>query len=137
MVNALGAAVARGVSARVVVDGIGERYDWPHGVPLLRRAGVTAARFLPPGLFPSTLALDCRNHRQILLIDGEEAFIGGMNLGGREVACATGRRMADIHFCARGPIVAQLAGAFAAGWQFATEEQLQAPPATSVMETTD
>ena len=130
-VNALGAAGARGVSTRVLVDGIGEWYNWPHVVPLLRRAGVTAARFLPPQLFPPTLALNCRNHRKTLLIDGEEAFIGGMNLGGREVAGATGRRMTDIHFCLRGPIVAQLADAFAADWRFATEEQLQAPPSIS------
>ena len=91
--NALGAAEARGVSTRVVVGGIGERYDWPHVVPL-RRAGVIAARFLPPRLFPNTFALNCRTHLKILLIDSEEAFIGGMNLVGREVACATGRRKA-------------------------------------------
>ena len=59
------------------------------------------------------------------------ALIGGMNLGGREVAGTTGRRMTDIHFRLRGPIVAQLADAFAADWQFATEEELQAPPSIS------
>ena len=134
-VNALGAAVARGVSARVLVDGIGEWYNWPHVVPLLRRAGVTAARFLPPRLFPPTLALNCRNHRKILVIDGEEGFIGGMNLGGREVGGASGRHMRDIHFYLQGPIVAQLADAFAADWQFAAEEQLKAPPSKSAVGT--
>src|ERR1700693_1869420 len=44
-IAALQDAVARGVSARALVDGIGEWYDWPHAVPLLRRAGVAAARF--------------------------------------------------------------------------------------------
>jgi cardiolipin synthase len=130
-VGALGAAVTRGVNVKVLVDGIGEWYNWPHVVPLLCRAGITAARFLPPRLFPPSLSLNCRNHRKILLIDGEEAFVGGMNLGGREVAGATGRRMTDIHFSLRGPIVAQLADTFAADWQFATEEQLQVPPSTS------
>jgi len=124
-VSALGAASARGVSVRVLVDGIGEWYDWPHVVPLLRRAGVTAARFLPPRLFPPTLSLNCRNHRKILLIDCAEAFVGGMNLGGREVAGGTGRRMTDIHFRLLGPITAQLANTFAADWQFATGEDLQ------------
>jgi cardiolipin synthase A/B len=129
-VNALGAAVRRGVSVRVLVDGIGEWYDWPHVVPLLRRAGVVAARFLPPRLIPPNLSLNCRNHRKILVIDGEESFIGGMNLGGREVGGATGRRMTDIHFCLHGPIVAQLADTFAADWQFATGERLGVPAAT-------
>jgi cardiolipin synthase len=123
-VSALGAAVRRGVSVRVLVDGIGEWYDWPHVVPLLRRAGVKAARFLPPRLIPPNLSLNCRNHRKILVIDGEESFIGGMNLGGREVGGATGQRMTDIHFCLHGPIVAQLADTFAADWEFATGERL-------------
>ena len=130
-VNALGAAVARGVSVRVLVDGVGEWYSWPHVVPLLRRAGVTAARFLPPRLFPPNLSLNCRNHRKILVIDDEEAFIGGMNLGGREVAGATGRRMLDIHFRLRGPIVAQLAETFAVDWRFAAGEELHVMPAGS------
>jgi len=37
-VYALGAAITRGVKVHVLVDGIGEWYDWPHVTPLLRRA---------------------------------------------------------------------------------------------------
>jgi cardiolipin synthase len=128
-VDALGAAVRRGVSVRVLVDGIGEWYSWPHVVPILRRAGVVAARFLPPRLIPPNLSLNCRNHRKILVIDGVESFMGGMNLGGREVGGATGRRMTDIHFCLRGPIVSQLANSFAQDWEFATGEHLHGPAA--------
>jgi cardiolipin synthase A/B len=128
-VEALRAATSRGVSVRVLVDGIGEWYDWPHVVPVLRAAGVTAARFLPPRLIPPSLALNCRNHRKLLAIDGTSAFMGGMNLGGREVGGATGRRMSDIHFALRGPIVAQLGASFAADWKFATEEVLAVPSA--------
>ena len=125
-IGALQAAVARGVSVRVLVDGIGEWYDWPHVVPLLRRAGVPTARFLPPRLVPPNLSLNCRNHRKLLLIDGAEAFIGGMNLGGREAGGSTGRRMTDMHFIVRGPVVAQIGAVFAADWQFAAAEVL--PP---------
>ena len=123
-VAALGAAVRRGVSVRVLVDGVGEWYDWPHVVPRLRREGVPTARFLPPRLLPPDLSLNCRNHRKILVTDGRTAFIGGMNLGGREVGGATGRRMTDIHFRLVGPVVAQLAEVFAEDWAFATSEQL-------------
>jgi cardiolipin synthase len=49
-VQALAAANRRGVEVRVLVDGIGEWYDRPHVVPLLRRAGVRTARFLAPRL---------------------------------------------------------------------------------------
>ncbi|HTX23719.1 MAG TPA: phospholipase D-like domain-containing protein [Steroidobacteraceae bacterium] len=130
-IAALGAAVRRGVSVRVLVDGIGEWYDWPHVVPRLRRAGVPTARFLPPRLLPPSLSLNCRNHRKILVADGQTAFIGGMNLGGREVGGGTGRRMTDIHFRLRGPVVGQLAQTFAEDWEFATAERLPLPPAPS------
>lgn len=127
-VEALSAAVARGVSVRVLVDGIGEWYDWPHVVPILRRAGVRTERFLPPRLLPPNLSLNCRNHRKLLIVDGVVAFTGGMNIGGREA----GRRMSDMHFCLQGPVVGQLTGVFAADWGFASREELPvaAPAAT-------
>jgi cardiolipin synthase A/B len=128
-VDALAAAARRGVTVRVLVDGIGEWYDWPHVVPVLRRAGVRAERFLPPRLLPPSIALNCRNHRKILVTDGTLAFIGGMNLGGREVGGATGRRMSDIHFRLRGPVVAQLGETFIEDWLFATGETLPNSPA--------
>jgi cardiolipin synthase A/B len=126
-IDALAAATRRTASVRVLVDGVGEWYDWPHVVPLLRRAGVRAERFLPPRLLPPNLALNCRNHRKILVVDGEVGFIGGMNLGGREVGGGTGRRMTDIHFRLLGPVVGQLAQTFAEDWEFATREQLPRP----------
>ena len=132
-IAALASAVRRGVSVRVLVDGIGEWYDWPHVVPQLRRAGVPTARFLPPRLLPPNLSLNCRNHRKILLTDGQTAFIGGMNLGGREVGGGTGRRMTDIHFRLRGPVVAQLAQTFAEDWGFASAERLPLPLAPSAL----
>ncbi len=122
-VQALAAASRRGVQVRVLVDGIGEWYDWPHVVPLLRRAGVRTARFMPPRLFPPNLSLNCRNHRKILVVDGQWGFMGGMNLGGREV----GDRMSDMHFLLQGPIVLQLAHTFAEDWIFASHETLTAP----------
>jgi cardiolipin synthase len=125
-VDALATAVRRQVKVRVLVDGIGEWYDWPHVVPILRRAGVRAERFLPPRLLPPSLSLNCRNHRKILIVDGAVAYIGGMNLGGREVGGSTGRRMSDIHFRLCGPIVAQLGETFAEDWLFATGEALPA-----------
>jgi cardiolipin synthase A/B len=125
-VDALAAATRRGVHVRVLVDGIGEWYDRPHVVPLLRRAGVRTERFLPPRLIPPSLSLNCRNHRKILVVDGLVAYTGGMNLGGREVGGSTGRRMSDIHFRLQGPVVAQLGEVFAEDWLFASRETL--PP---------
>jgi cardiolipin synthase A/B len=128
-IEALAAAAQRGVQVRVLVDGIGEWYSWPHAVRLLRRAGVPAARFLAPRLLPRPrFAINMRNHRKLLLVDGTIGFLGGMNIGGREVAKPDGRRMADLHFEVAGPVLAQLGRAFAIDWRFAAGEELLAAP---------
>jgi len=127
-IAALAAAAARGAWVHVLVDGIGEWYSWPHAVRLLRRAGVRAARFLPPRLAMPVFSLNLRNHRKLLIVDGEIGFVGGMNIGGREVGKAHHRRMADLHFRVQGPVVTQLAECFAADWQFAAGETLAPPP---------
>ncbi len=123
-ITALAGAAGRGVRVRVLVDGIGEWYSWPLAVRVLRRAGVPAARFLPPRLAMPVFSLNLRNHRKLLIADGETGFVGGMNIGGREVGKAHHRRMADLHFRVRGPVMSQLAECFAADWQFAAGETL-------------
>jgi cardiolipin synthase len=129
-IDALAGAAARGLEVRVLIDGVGEWYSWPHAVPLLRRAGVRAARFLAPRLLPfPRLAVNLRNHRKLLIVDGQIGFLGGMNIGGREVGKAGHRRMSDLHFQVHGPIVTQLARAFSVDWQFAAAEELLLAPA--------
>jgi len=130
-IAALGAAAARRVQVRVLVDGVGEWYSWPHAVRELRRAGVNAARFLPPRLFPPRLSLNMRNHRKLLLVDGRVGFLGGMNIGGREVGKQGTRRMADLHFKVAGPVLRELAATFGIDWQFATGESLSLPEAAA------
>jgi cardiolipin synthase A/B len=128
-IQALAAAVGRGVRVCVLIDGVGEWYSWPHAVPELRRAGVKAQRFLPPRLWPPRLSLNLRNHRKLLLVDGKVGFLGGMNIGGREVGKPGTRRMADLHFKVRGPVVQQLGESFRIDWLFAARETLSVPPA--------
>jgi cardiolipin synthase len=128
-IAALAAAAARGVQVRALIDGVGEWYSWPHAVAELRRAGVTAARFLPPRLLPPRLSLNLRNHRKLLLVDGKVGFLGGMNIGGREVGKQGSRRMADLHFKVDGPVLSELGEAFRIDWQFAARETLTVPDA--------
>ena len=128
-IKALADAAARGVQVRVLVDGVGEWYSWPHVVPELRRVGVVARRFLPPRLLPPRLSLNMRNHRKLLLVDGHTGFLGGMNIGGREVGKTGARRMADLHFMVRGPVLQELGEAFGVDWLFAANETLAVPQA--------
>jgi len=123
-IAALARASERGVDVRVLVDGVGEFYAWPgrRAVPLLRRRGVTAARFLPPRLLPPSLRINLRNHRKILVTDAGVAFTGGMNIGDRHLADRPGGTE-DLHFRFLGPIVRQIEAVFLSDWAFATGEQ--------------
>jgi cardiolipin synthase A/B len=129
-VAALGAAAARGVDVRVLLDGVGELYSWPSVVPLLRAANVRVARFLPPRLWPPTISVNLRNHRKILAVDGAVAFTGGINVRDRYLAATSADRIVDLHFRLAGPIVAQMDAVFAHDWQFATGEGAAVEPSS-------
>jgi cardiolipin synthase len=72
----------RGVKVRVLVDSAGTRYSFPPITRQLRRADIPHARFLPSSLLqPWRVAtINLRNHRKIMVVDGEIAFTGGMNI---------------------------------------------------------
>lgn len=124
-IDALSQAVRRGVDVRVLIDGIGEWYSVPRAGALLKREGVRVARFLPSRIVPPALHINLRNHRKILTVDGQTAFTGGMNLGDRHLAAsANPRRVADMHFRLRGPVVAQIEDVFCDDWRFVTGETL-------------
>ncbi len=123
--RALGSAARRGVEVRVLVDATGLRYSWPSILGDLRREGVRHARFLPAFPFAHLPAINLRNHRKLLVVDGRRGFTGGLNL---RVGHWLGKRprhpVQDLHFRLDGPVVGQLQHAFVEDWQFTTGETL-------------
>src|SRR3954467_1131245 len=127
-VSALGAAAKRGVEVHVLIDDVDARFSSSTAVKPLGAAGVNVAVFNPP-LVPARLhALNLRNHRKILIVDGTLAFTGGMNVDCRYWKPeAPDQAFRDLHFRVRGPVVGQLMEVFADDWQFTTEEALRGP----------
>jgi cardiolipin synthase len=125
-VDALAAAVQRGVAVRVLIDDVDARFSFSNAVKPLRRAGVSVAVFNPP-LVPARLhALNLRNHRKILVVDGREGYSGGMNVDCRYLRPeAPAQAFRDLHFRLRGPVVTQLMEVFAEDWQFTCGEALR------------
>jgi len=121
-IDALGRAVERGVTVRVLIDGVGEWYSWPRASSLLRRAGVDTARFLPPRLIPPSVSINLRNHHKILVVDDRVGFTGGMNISDRHLVDKKNNKNAtsDVHFQLQGPVVGQLALEFERAWEFVT-----------------
>lgn len=121
---ALTRAVKRGVAVRVLIDGVGARYSYPAITGLLRREGVPAAEFLP-SLFPLSLHYaNLRNHRKIVVADGQVGFTGGMNIRQGHADDNGAHAIRDAHFRLQGPVVAHLSEVFADDWAFTTGEQL-------------
>lgn len=128
VVQALAAARARGVEVRVLVDAVGLRYSWFNPLErLLTEADVKLVRFLPPRYLPWHLPYaNLRNHRKILVVDGELGFTGGMNVRvGHVRAAPAADAILDLHFALRGPVVAQLQRSFQEDWLFAAGETLR------------
>ncbi len=127
-VAALGRAIKRRVAVRVLIDAAGARYSWPPITWQLRHAGVPFAKFLPASLFtPWRVAtINLRNHRKSLVVDGQIAFTGGMNIRhGNVLAEHPANPVQDLHFRVAGPVVTALQEAFANDWAFATGEILE------------
>ena len=127
--EAFAAAQARGVQVRVLLDGIGHLSLRAHGGGLLRRHGVPFAKFLPPRLWPPMLHSNLRNHHKLLVVDGERAWVGGMNISDRHCVTRAAEPSSDLHFRIEGPVVAQLEAVFAESWRFAAGEALALSPA--------
>ena len=124
---ALGRAVQRGVAVRILVDAAGSRYSWPPITWQLKHLQIPCAKFLPTSLFtPWRVAtINLRNHRKILVVDGETGFTGGMNIRhGNVLADRPKSPVQDLHFRIGGPVVARLQEAFANDWAFTTGEVL-------------
>ncbi|CAB3653964.1 cardiolipin synthase [Paraburkholderia rhynchosiae] len=129
--DALIARARQGVRVYFLYDSIGS-FDLPHRyVAALRAGGVDMHPFATHRLFVNRLQLNFRNHRKIVSVDGERAFVGGHNVGveylGGKPPLSPWR---DTHIEVRGPAVASIQFVFTEDWYWATQQlpHLDLPP---------
>jgi cardiolipin synthase len=123
--------VEQGVHAYVLYDSIGS-FDLPHRyVAEMRAGGVEMHPFATNRRFVNRFQLNFRNHRKIVVVDGECAFVGGHNIGveylGAKPPLSPWR---DTHIEVRGPAVASIQFVFTEDWYWATQQlpPLEPPP---------
>ncbi|MBB5418478.1 cardiolipin synthase [Paraburkholderia atlantica] len=121
--DALIAKAQQGVRVYFLYDSIGS-FDLPHRyVATLRAAGIEMQPFATNRRFVNRLQLNFRNHRKIVAVDGERAFIGGHNVGveylGAKPPLSPWR---DTHIEVRGPAVASIQFVFIEDWYWATQQ---------------
>jgi cardiolipin synthase len=116
----LAARARDGIAVRVLYDWIGSwgtsRSFWRE----LRTAGVEVRAFGPPRL-SDPLLIACRDHRKVLVVDGERGITGGLCIGDEWVGDpAAGRQpWRDTALEIVGPAARALDAAFARAWAFA------------------
>lgn len=115
-----------GVRVTFLFDEIGS-HKLPRGyLSDLREAGVACRSFGINRHWWSRLQVNFRNHRKIIVIDGQEAFLGGLNVGdeylGRDEKYGAWR---DTHLRLRGPAVQAVQLVFLEDWFWASGEVLE------------
>jgi cardiolipin synthase len=128
VVAALLRAAARGVSCRVLVDGIGSAaFLRSKLVEDLRRGQVLVQAALPAGLLRTlTVRPDLRLHRKIAVIDGEIGYTGSMNLADPKFfkkEAGVGQWV-DALARVQGPAVQELALTFLQDWALETGQPI-------------
>lgn len=127
IIDALIRAHRRGVAAQVLIDGIGSGYFRSSAYRRLRQSGVPVARFMHSPLPWKMPFLNLRSHKKILVIDSRVGFTGGLNIGRENLLRSDPPDpVRDTHFAFHGPVVSQLADAFARDWQFVNGDDIPA-----------
>ena len=107
--DALLVARRRGVRVQVLVDALGSiALPLSFWTPLIRAGG----EFRWFNSFQASQRYACRNHRKLLVVDGQLAFIGGFNIGDVYHGDGVARGWRDLGMELRGPVVAALAASF-------------------------
>ena len=121
-----------GVKVNVLYDSVGSLGTPKEYFEGLKAAGIAVCEFNPinPARATTGWQINNRDHRKILVVDGEVAFTGGINISGAYSAGSSVRRRAhlvkpgeesargwrDTHVRAEGPVVTRFQRLFLDGW---------------------
>ena len=115
----------QGVRVRFLYDGIGSGRLTSRFLQPMRDAGIQVSSFVPGQSLRERWSINLRSHRKIVIVDGQIAFTGGMNVGDEYLGLDPHfGHWRDTHLRLHGPTVLQLQEVFAIDWKYATGEEL-------------
>ncbi|KAA3639947.1 MAG: cardiolipin synthase [Proteobacteria bacterium] len=124
----------QGVEVRFIYDDFG---SFTIGRQLLKKmhaSGIKTTPFYRLRLHAITHRINYRNHRKIVVIDGNCAFTGGINVGDNYINQTSSSKKPqplywrDIHIQIKGPAVAFLQYVFISDWNFCGNEEVSLSP---------
>lgn len=106
-----------GVQVRIIYDAFGSRCLKPQFLKRLRQDGIDIRPYAPvrfPWFTPSAMR---RNHRKMVIVDGRQALLGGINLARYYLDGGEQGAWRDEHLSIEGEAVADLQRLFQADWR--------------------
>lgn len=124
--RALLECVRRGVAVRLLVDAVGSMRTPPGMLRALRRQGVQVRRFMPLLHNPLRGRTNLRNHRKLVVADGQRLWSGGRNLACEYFMDRPGHpAWVDLSYEVEGPVAAQAHLQFGTDWRTASGRLLR------------
>ncbi|MEG1846950.1 MAG: cardiolipin synthase [Lachnospiraceae bacterium] len=114
-----------GVEVKILFDGMGCRGVSKKLWKQLNQEGIRTVTFFPAILGRLQLRINYRNHRKIVIIDGETAYVGGFNVAKEYVGLDEKfGYWRDTHLRIEGSAVTALQIRFMLDWNYAARENL-------------
>lgn len=114
-----------GVKVRVIIDDVGSWLMRKSSVRAMRAAGIEIFCFLKVGLPAINSKVNYRNHRKIVIIDGNVGYTGGMNIADRYIDGSKWGEWRDTHLRIEGEAVHGLQRVFLGDWYFVSRKLLE------------
>lgn len=125
LVKALAAKAAEGVEVKFLYDHIGSSSLPRRYFEELRAAGGKEAAFFPSRIPYLNLKINYRNHRKLVIIDGQIGYIGGFNIGDEYLGLNEHfGEWRDTHLKVWGNAVLQMQAQFLMDWNLAASGQI-------------
>lgn len=116
----------RGVKVCIMYDGIGTPGDAGRMFDELRQAGAKVVAFDGSRHPGNRFSLNFRNHRKIVVVDGQCAWVGGLNIGREYVGMDPELgHWRDTHVCVKGPAALAVQTVVIEDWLWASGKSLE------------
>jgi len=121
-----------GVRCRVLIDAVGSINVNSAFLQPFYDAGIDVAFFLPLATWKRRWSPHLRNHRKILVVDGQTGFVGSQNVSdddrGKNPEFSIWH---NVHLRITGPAVRRLQAVFLDDWNFASDARVDELPTAS------
>lgn len=121
----------QGIEMRFLYDDFGSRGLNQQFINRMEEAGIETANFYKIKWYALASRLNYRNHRKIIVIDGNKSFIGGINISDRyrnDTNPENDLYWRDTHIVLDGPATFYLQYIFLCDWNFCSKTKLEYGP---------